>query len=460
MTINQNDKPEKKNKISHFLAAVLAIGLMLTATVFTMERPTENGIQESENLQTVGSTSVLSNLDQITITPERIFKWKIPQPTPTTTPKPTITSTPTPTQTPSPTPTVQPTPNNSINTFKFQIGVNYMSTYHEYSTKYATDAILNRDFSKFQKDGITVISLSLYWYRIEGHTQGSYNDAFLDNIKHVIRIANQYSIKVLVTFHTLWGDDSPWCTPDYVIDPVSGKNIGLAIVRSPEMRQAYINMVKHTTAYLAGTPGIWAWAVLNEPWYWGRTSSEHDFKTSNGQTQKENFIKLFQDLSKTVKAEDRRPVTIRFCNVKQYTAGDGNPNIKNIFTDDWKMDSRLFSAVDFVSFNVYPSSYPQLDASWLSMTKANIIDSSQNGKQVWITEFGYFATNDQTQQATAYQKMLDLFATLPIQGCLAWQWTDSTVQDANSQSFANICADSATGEGKLAYQVMIGKSTS
>jgi hypothetical protein len=345
------------------------------------------------------------------------------------------------------------------------VGVNYLSTYHLYSPKYTTDAILNRDFSQFKQDGISTISISLHWYRLEGNTQGSYNgtlpdgsvygDIFLDNVKRVIETANQHGIKVLVTFHTLWGeDDSPWCTPDYVIDPVSGKNIGLAIVRSPEMRQAFIEMVTHTVTYLKGTPGIWAWAILNEPWYWGRTPTEHDFTTSNGQTQKENFITLFQELSNIVKTIDGRPTTIRFCNTHAYIGSDGTPRIKNIFVDDWGMDSRIFDSVDFVGLNAYMPDYPQLEDTWKNMTIANVLNSSEKNKQVWITEFGYFKSSNQTDQANAFEAMLQFYSTLPISGCLAWQWTDSTVQDAISQSFGNICADIQTGTGKIAYKTL------
>lgn len=349
----------------------------------------------------------------------------------------------------------------NTNTRTMEVGLNYLSTYHLYSPKYTTDEILERDFSKFQQDGISVISLSLYWYRLEGNTKGSYNgtlpdgsiygDAFLANIKHVITTANQYGIKVIATLHTLWGNDSTWCTPDYVIDPVSGRNIGLAVVRSPEMRQAFIDMVNHTVSYLAGSQGIWAWAILNEPWYWGRTMDEHDFITNSGQTQKDNFLTLFQELSNIVKTQDyEKQVTIRFCNTKEYIGTQGTPQIKNLFTDDWEMDIRLLNSIDFISFNVYPPNYPELDATWKSITTANVLNSTKT-KQTWITEFGYCATNDQAQQANAYQAILTFFKTLPVKGCLAWQWTDSIAQDANLNSSANICPFYQTQDGTSAY---------
>ena len=113
---------------------------------------------------------------------------------------------------------------------KLFVGVNYLSLYHTYRTP---DAVLRRDFMRFKRDGLSVISLSLYWYRIEGDEPGDfsganttngrrgfYGDAFLERVKRVIEIAHRCGLRVIVSFHTLWGKrDSAWCTPDYVKDP-------------------------------------------------------------------------------------------------------------------------------------------------------------------------------------------------------------------------------------------------
>ncbi|MEM5871754.1 MAG: hypothetical protein QW051_02690 [Candidatus Aenigmatarchaeota archaeon] len=86
-------------------------------------------------------------------------------------------------------------------------GVNYLSLYYLYSVN---DDVLRRDFSRFKKDGIKVISISLPWYRLEGNTRGSYDGIypdgsyygkrFLDNVKRVINIAKEYDLKVLLPF--------------------------------------------------------------------------------------------------------------------------------------------------------------------------------------------------------------------------------------------------------------------
>lgn len=344
---------------------------------------------------------------------------------------------------------------------EMSIGVNYLSTYNTYSSRLLPDDMILRDFARFKADGINVISLCLYWCRLEGNIRGSYDginpgdtypygDGFLKEIKRVIGIANENGIKVLVDIHTLWSlSDSSWCTPKYVIDPVTGGNDGLAIVRSDDMRQAFIDMFNHTVRYLSGTPGIWAWAILNEPWFWGRTPNESDFITSNGKTQKENFITLIQQLSNIVKTVDGRPVTIRFCSTYAYTATTGALQIRNIFTD-WGWDQRIFDALDFISFNSYIPEYPQLEDAWRNMTAANVIACSEKNKQVWITEFGSNSDNE-TQQAEAYDKMLRFYASLPISGCLAWHWATGNVPDEVTESKFNICADIQTGRGKPAY---------
>jgi hypothetical protein len=337
----------------------------------------------------------------------------------------------------------------------WEVGVNYLSTFHRYSSSYTTDAILNRDFSKFSQDGIKIISISLYWYRIEGNVRGNYDDSFLNEVKRVITDANQYGLKVLVTFHTLWGPtDSPWCTPDYIIDPVSGNNTSLAVVRSDDMRQAFIDMVNHTVSYLSGTPGIWAWALLNEPWYSGRTWGEHDFITDNGKTQKENFITLIQELSTIVKNVDGRPVTVRFCCTSTQSRADGTEYIKNIFDEDWGGDQRIFDSLDFISFNSYIPD-DSLQERWRDMTAQNIVGSANRNKQVWITEFGWFKTDNEVEQANAFETMLTFFGSLPVSECLAWQWTAGNIADENSKYASNLCANITTGEGKLAYEKLI-----
>jgi hypothetical protein len=331
-----------------------------------------------------------------------------------------------------------------------QKGINYLSQWHWYLPNVTTDEVLHRDFSKFQKDGIKYISLPLYWYRLEGPTRGdftgsnAYGDAFLDNIKRVIKIANQYGIQTMVDIHTLWGSDGTWCTPAYVLDPVTNSRIELAVVRDGTLRQAFLDMFTHTVNYLKGTPGIWCWAI-NEPWYWPHELDE----PYNNIDQKENFIKLFQDMKEITQKIDGRPFTVRFV-----SAHVENNYIKDIFSDDWKWDPRIFSTLDFISFNAYlPSA--KLQKKWKEIVANEVKTSVDNGKKVWITEFGCSLRDD--QGIMNYQTTLDFFKTLPLQGISPWMWrsdADEINPDPPNRG-NNICTDSQTGEGTEPYNILI-----
>lgn len=308
-----------------------------------------------------------------------------------------------------------------------------------------SDETLSRDFSRFRNDGINVISLSLYWYRIEGNTRGSYNGTyadgtpygaiFLDHVKRFIRAANQYGIRVLVTFHTLWqqtGDE--WCTPDYVIDPQTGNNTHVAILKSEEMKQAFLQMVNCTVSYLK-SENIWAWALLNEPW---------------GVEYVESFIDLIQRESLLVKSITNLPVTVRFVSAHTWTEPDMTHRMINHFITMWKWDQRIFEALDFISFNCYIQ-FPELYDTWLNITNENVNGVSARGKRVWITEFG-FDSDDDLLQSEYYQKHLQAFEQLPINGWMAWMWNQLDLQDLGKGY--NLIRD-AEGNPRQAYYELL-----
>ncbi len=343
-------------------------------------------------------------------------------------------------------------------TSTFSVGVNYLSLYYEYSPQLTNDTVLNRDFTLFSNSGVKVISLPLFWYRLEP-TKGNYDNNFLANVKHVITVANQHGIKVLVDIHTLWGSDSVWCTPSYAMDPVTGQSDGLAIVRNDTVRAGFIAMFTHTIQYLAGTAGIFAWSVLNEPWYWGRTPSEHDFVTSNGQTQEQNFVTLIGNLSNIVKTYDTRPTTVKFINMQATQNAAGTVSTKNMFTSDWNWDTRIFSALSFISFDPYIPVYTQAQNSWISMTTSNIQGCVARSKQVWIAEFGYSSDSDATQ-TSAVTTSVALFKTLPVQGWIAWFWEGDVAPKGYNQTPGvlgkgfNLCA-TANGTPRPAFYKMM-----
>ncbi|HID07744.1 MAG TPA: hypothetical protein EYP10_11435, partial [Armatimonadetes bacterium] len=248
--------------------------------------------------------------------------------------------------------------------------------------------------------------------------RGFYGDAFLERVKRVIEIAHRCGLRVIVSFHTLWGKrDSAWCTPDYVKDPLTGDNIGLAIVRSEQLKESFIRAMTHAIERLAGTDGIWAWAILNEPWYF-----PHKLPAPYQHIdQKEMFIDIIQRLAKVVKRVDGRPVTVRFVNMHTWRDARGKARFKNIFVEDWNWDNRLFDALDFISFNAYLPSDPSIYPAFVQTLKQNVQGCVKRGKSVFITEFG-FKSDDDAIQARAYERTIAVFQQLPLQGWLAWLW--------------------------------------
>ncbi len=296
-------------------------------------------------------------------------------------------------------------------------GLNYNTVHMEW----VSDDMLRRDFALFQHDGVNIISLSLYWFQLEGDNRGDYNgshangvpygDLFLDNVKRFIEIADQYSIKVLVTFHTLWdltGDE--WCTPAYVTDE-QGYNTQLAIVEDENMKQAFLDMVNHTVTYLKDEK-VYAWALLNEPW---------------GSGCENIFINLIQRESALVKSIVNEPVTVRFVNDNTWMNPDGSIGIMNHFSTYWNWNQSIFDSLDFISLNAYLPD-KQTYNSYANITTENVNGIIQRGKTVLITEFGYPSDNDSIQ-ADFYNTTLNLLDKLPVMGWMAWNWNQYDSND-------------------------------
>lgn len=334
---------------------------------------------------------------------------------------------------------------------EIQKGINYLSQWVWYRPDVTSDGILHRDFSKFQKDGIKYISLPLFWYRLEGPTRGdftgsnAYGDAFLANIKRVIQIADQYDIQTMVFIATIWNSTGTWSTPEYVLDPVTNSRIQLAIVRDDNMQQAFLDMFTHTINYLKGTPGIWCWA-LNEPWYWPHKLNE----PYSNIDQKENFIALFQKMGRIVHTLDEKPFTVKFVSTKC-----ADTYVKDIFLDDWMWDKRIFSSVDFISFDIYPTTDIALYSDWKASVSSNISGCIDRGKKVWITEFGTSLSRE--DGIDVYRNTLDFFTTLPVAGIFPWMWrSDKELENPDPPNIGyNICASSQTGEGNEKYNIFV-----
>ena len=286
------------------------------------------------------------------------------------------------------------------------IGINYLTLYQKYDTPYSR---LQHDFALFAKNGINTIAISLYWYRIE-LSEGAYDSQFISNVTRVVKIAETFGLSVMIDFHTLIGNSDAWSNPPYV-------GSGMNLITKPTVAADYVAMVSWAVTQLRGLPNIWAYSVLNEPWYWPLTP-----------LSKSNWINLIVQLTRTVKAIDPKPVTVRF--------------IGDIFERDWTWNATLIRSLDFLSINAYlsvNSSGPNYWNTWSNL-RAGLGDIVQHASslrtKVQITELGFPTPNDALQEAV-YNQYSDVFKTLPnLSGWLSWGWDSS--YDPNHPSWSAI----------------------
>lgn len=336
-------------------------------------------------------------------------------------------------------------------------GLNYISLYHNYDPSNG-EYFWRRDFQRFNTDGVSHISIALIWNKIETNTRGIYENAILDNIKIFLDVAKEYNLNVMITFLMVWDESGSWMIPTYINDPITNVNMGLAIVRDPGIYTAFMDMVNHTITYLKDS-SKWCYA-LNEPWYWGRTSNEHDYVTLNGKTQKENFIQLMIDMSATVKNTNPNvKFTSRFPIVKPWGL-DANGNftkIKNIFEEDWSFDYRIINTLDYIGFNIYIVN-AALISQWRNMILQNISTIKGLGKSVWITEIGNDSNDDDIQDA-AYKMIISTYSDIGVDGHFAWEWMSEVAIPGNDQNppfgFFNIANPDGTPR-KAYYELFTG----
>ena len=309
------------------------------------------------------------------------------------------------------------------------MGVSYLTRHHFYDTPTET---LEADFAKFRNDGIRTIAIVMFWYNLE-LSKGVYDRQFINNVIRVCNVADMYGLEVMIDFHTLVNEEDSWTNPAYV-------GVAMRLMTDPEIANAYVAMLDWALSQLKDVKNIWAFSVLNEPWFWPLD-----------EWRKTNWINLITELTNTARQITSKRVTIRF--------------VSALFERDWDWDSRLLAALDFISLNarvspnrtndVYWNNFDEYRSGLLEITKkAATLD-----KQVQITEFGY-ATYNNTLQADTYRNYIDIFDSTPnLIGWLSWCWERSyDPNDPASNFVAASIFDPLTETVRPAY-FYLAKST-
>ncbi len=272
------------------------------------------------------------------------------------------------------------------------VGVSYLTLHHSYDTQTET---LERDFAKFRNDGIRTIAIVMFWYKLE-MSRGVYNQEFIENVIRVCNVADRYGLEVMIDFHTIANEEDSWTNPEYV-------GIAMRLITDPEIADAYVAMVGWAVGQLKDVRNIWAYSVLNEPWFWPLD-----------EWRKTNWINLMVEVSNKTRQITNKPVTIRF--------------VSALFERDWDWDDRLLTALDFISLNARVSESETDDVYWNNFDeyRSGLTHITQKaaslGKHVQITEFGY-STSDDALQAERYRIYTDIFkSTQNLIGWLSWCW--------------------------------------
>jgi preprotein translocase subunit Sss1 len=278
-------------------------------------------------------------------------------------------------------------------------GITYLSTHWHYEANYLSDEEIHRDFTLFQSQGISNITLVAIWKHIEP-TQGEYNIEALDDLVRVCTIAEEYGLGVIIDFHTLMQEDS-FTMPEW-IHPKKFETV----IDDENARESWLNYLDFCVEYLNDEPVVTSWHMMNEParLEWGCNCTIDE------------FISLWSDMRAIFKSHSSKPVSIRF-------GGD-------TFDTHFNRDKRIYDICDYISFNVYQSTNRDLLNDIVSQVYGN-------NSFVMISEYG-LETNDDLDQFYSFENYVEYFQELGVDYCVAWYWRadyDKGAPDAPGTGF-------------------------
>lgn len=286
-----------------------------------------------------------------------------------------------------------------------QTGVNYEGPYDWHYG--VTDSEIDQDFALFKENKVNLIVVNLLWSTFEP-SRGSYDQYNINNVKRVLTKANQHGIDVCLSFFQYF-QDTTMGVPSYVVCPYTDQRRTIAIVRSEDLKNAFLDMVEYLVNEFKGYACIKSWSLLNEPMHSGGFYPDRA-------TERENFHRLIEEGSDLIKSLDSRPVLVRF--TLPYS-----PWFSRSGGDDFLDFNRVMNAVDIMSINVYGDACDDNttweEVNWRIFEQA-VADTKLLGKPFWVSEYG--SRGDDETQRVKYVCAMSRFQNVGVDRVYAWDW--------------------------------------
>ena len=275
----------------------------------------------------------------------------------------------------------------------FRSGVNYLSSSNRF---YQADSITEADFAFFKDNGITDLSIRIFWRSI------TEDPNVIDNYKRLLGVADKYGLNVQLDFWTRFTDDTDWARPEFLTSIFQ-------IIRDPDVKLQWLDFVADTMHELKQFNCIKSWTMMNEPFIKELTDTAL-------------FYDCWSQQRELMKSIDSRPLSIRF------SLGDSP------WSEDFSK-TEAFKVCDYIAINEYldpsNSSYTRYSSTW-DMFNECVLDCTMASKQLVISEFGSDTGDDEAKRLW-YERSLELFREKGIPQAYAWCWqtTNPTTERFN-----------------------------
>jgi endo-1,4-beta-mannosidase len=275
--------------------------------------------------------------------------------------------------------------------YAFKSGLNYLSSSNRF---YQSDAVTEADFAFFKAQGITDLSIRIFWKSVVEDSN------VIGNYKRLLAVADEYGLNVQLDFWTQFPDedDEDWSKPAFLTSTYD-------IIRVPEAKQMWLDFVASTMLELKPFGCIRSWTMMNEPF-------------DNRASDIPLFYQCWSEQYRLMKSIDDRPVSIRFALGASPWSGEFSKYL-------------AFYVCDYIAITVYLDPSDPGSSRWGStwrMFDKCVSDCKRANKPLIISEFGTDTGSDEDKRVW-YEKSLDLFINKGIQKAYGWSW--QTTNPAN-----------------------------